>query len=103
MDDIQTLIWKNIEIGSITNIRMDMWYIEGVYIPNHTVSSANFIKLVSKFNGEKIIKDPSKGTIVVMKDLESQTNCLVLGLSGIELFLRIASDDIAEWIIKAGK
>ena len=97
--DILTLEWENAAIGTISEMQMDMWYIEAVFTSNKTEHAANFEKLASKLMLEETYADPLKGIIVAIKGLESTTDCLVLSLSGDEIFLRmIISEAGKDWL-----
>jgi hypothetical protein len=91
--DILTLEWKNAAIGTISAMQIDMWYIEAVFTSNKTEHAANFEKLASKLKLEETYADPLKGMMISMKGLESITDCLVLSLSGNEIFLRIITGE----------
>lgn len=103
MENLYSILWRGVEIGIFEARSSDMWYIDGLWKPHDTQEAKSFDKLVSSFNSQEVMKDPTKGTRVVCKIASTDTsfNALVISLENGNLFIKQIIDEKAiEWLIK---
>ena len=101
MTDSYIVTWRSAEIGRLSNLIWDMWYIDGFWKSNGSEAAQNFERLAAKFKSDEIIKTPIKGTIITLKnedDFTESSNFLVLVLHKDTLGARLVSDEIAAWV-----
>lgn len=100
-----TIIWKDQEIGTVTDIVMDMWYLDANWQPNLSDAAVDFDKVTSSFNPEDIIRDPAKGLVVSLiysYEPSKQDYYLVLSTEGSKIFMRLISDETASALQSKG-
>ncbi|WP_299769071.1 hypothetical protein [uncultured Dokdonia sp.] len=98
-----TVLWKNEVIGQLTSATLDMWYLEGTWVPNTTQLSKNFTTLVSSFDAMSVITDPTMGIRALLEDQNSnQTPIVVISLEEKwKLSVRLVINEPAiEWLIQ---
>ena len=86
-----TVVWKEVEIGEISDLSSDMWYLDGRWQSNKTETSKEFEVLLSTFDPKSILNDPSKALkTVLVKSGENQRKlyCLAMSLKDDYLSLR---------------
>jgi hypothetical protein len=94
--------WRGNEIGEIHDPISDMWYLEGEWVNNGTKESEEFEALVKSFTPREILKEPSKGTRILLAGAEGDksTHALIMGLADKSLLLRrIFEKETIEWLI----
>lgn len=97
------IIWKNTEIGYLMNAMPDMWYLEGIYHPNSTELSKQFVDLVSEFNAKLVMTDPTKGIRAKLKVCDEELiNVAIISLGkNNELFVRqVMNEQGISWLIE---
>lgn len=96
------LIWKGKAVVKATIISMDMWYVESDLEPDQTDHSHIFRNIATKLNRDDVIKNPQKGMTVELNNETSSigNRFLVLELKNSKLFMRLVSDEIADWVDK---
>jgi hypothetical protein len=103
MQNQADIFWKNELVGQINNLQLDMWHLNGNWTSQKTKTSNEFEKLVSKFNPNKIIKNPIQGTRVLIKYSHNneEVHALVLSLkSGTLMLKQVIMDEAVKWLIK---
>jgi len=97
------IIWKDSEIGFLTDVRPDMFYLEGIYHPNATILSKEFADVASKFDAREVMSDPTRGirAKLQIKD-EEPINVVVLSLGNKnELFVRqVFNEQSIDWLLQ---
>jgi hypothetical protein len=92
MADTFTIMWKEVEIGELFDLSMDMWYLEGKWQSNGTNTSKEFEDLLSTFDPKSILNDPSKAlkTVLFTKSADNRRKlyCLAMSLKDNYLSLR---------------
>ncbi len=95
--------WRKELIGHLTVSAVDMWYWDCLWQSNHSPHATDFEKLASSFNIQEVMKNPAKGTLVVLTTEQNpgdQVYALVLFLDNNLLSIRIAgSNDGKQWMI----
>lgn len=94
--------WRGNKIGEIHDPILDMWYLEGVWVNNGTKESEEFEALVKSFTPREILKEPFKGTRILLAGTEGDksTHALVMGIENESLLLRrIVEKGTIEWLI----
>lgn len=103
MEDGFKIIWRNVDIGRFEVSGVDMWYLEGNWVPNNTKEAESFEALASNFNVAEVWKNPTKGTKIILKS-ESDAegiHSLVLSLQNKFLSVRqVMTEDAVKWLIK---
>jgi len=97
------IFWRDKEIGNITDLETDMWYCNCTWNANESNEATEFRRLVSNFVTDEIMKDPAKGTRVIVKYTGSNeiTNALVISLEEDSLFIRNILDTVAvKWLVE---
>ena len=99
-----TINWRDKVIGHFIVLSSDMWYWEGRWEPNENTASSFFQELVTPFNATDILKDPVKGTRIVLTNEKApykHIQSLVISLSDGILFIRTcATQEAEQWLIK---
>jgi hypothetical protein len=54
------ILWRKIDIGELTEVSTDMWYLEGKWTPNGTPESKEFINELRCYNPKDILENPRK-------------------------------------------
>lgn len=96
------LKWKDNQVGCITDITMDMWYLEGNWLPNQSNECFEFENVASILNETEILENPLKGIVVSLQYNNSSqienNYCLVISLSKDRIFLRIIRKESAAYL-----
>lgn len=103
MENNAIISWKGEEVGTVSNIMNDMWYLDADWKPNHSDVSSRFLNIASKLKGEDVIKEPSKGLIARLQYNETSSNShyvLILSVDRSKIFMRSISDEIAAYADK---
>jgi len=91
MNDSFIVKWNEAEVGEISNIRNDMWYLDGVWNSYETSSSQSFEKELKEFDTSGFLKDPTKALRVTLTNKNDSANilyCLALLLEDKSISLR---------------
>lgn len=91
MAETYTIIWNGNVIGSISDLRADMSFFEGIYIPAISTDAKTFAELITGFDIQVTFKDPNKGTNITLVSKNDPTismNFIVLALLDNLLSLR---------------
>ena len=96
------IIWRGSEIGNYENIVFDMWYIEGDWISNNSISANEFQATASKLDAKKVMNDLKCGMKIFLHD-NSLTNppvlAIVYSLDKKFLFVRTVNEKEAiKWV-----
>ena len=86
-----TIKWSHSVIGNLSDISTDMWYISGIWSPNDTKETKEFINILSSYDRTLALNDPAKALRVILfspEDTEAKLYCIVLSLNENELLLR---------------
>ncbi|RZJ99867.1 MAG: hypothetical protein EOO46_21715 [Flavobacterium sp.] len=100
MENTAIISWKGEEVGTVSNIMNDMWYLDADWKSNQSDSSSRFMNLASKLKGEDVIKEPSKGLVARLQYNESSSSAhyvLILSVDQSKIFMRSISDEIAAY------
>jgi hypothetical protein len=100
MENLAKIKWKNIEVGTVTNISADMWYLEGDWFSNQSEYTSKFEDITSKLKADEIIKSPFKGIVAHIEFEDSNSgsqNVLVLSMEKSKIFIRLINDEIAAY------
>ncbi len=103
MEDNLNIIWRGQKVGRIENCIPDMWYLEGNWILDKTAIANDFEKLVLSFDPKQVMRDPTKGTRVILVDEDNlgETHALIHSLTDGSLFLRrVFHDDAIKWLLE---
>lgn len=71
--------WRNEEVGSFDVKGIDMWYLEGEFVPNDTALAKEFNDLVKTFDFKKVFKNHKLGTTIEMTNEEGIITSIVQG------------------------
>ncbi|MBS1603167.1 MAG: hypothetical protein JST42_10905 [Bacteroidetes bacterium] len=66
---IYKVIRNDYEIGEISDLSQDMWYIEGKWTPFHTYLSIEFEEKLKTFDPEMMVQNPENGLEVVLQNI----------------------------------
>jgi hypothetical protein len=69
MNLIYKVIWNNDEIGEISDLSRDMWYIEGTWTPFHTGLSIKFEEKLKSFDPKLFVQNPEIAPKVVLQNI----------------------------------
>ncbi len=100
MKNLAIIEFKNIEIGIVTNITMDMGYLEGIWYSNQSEQALNFEGIVSKNIVKDIFESPLKGTLAKIRFSDSNANgqyVLIISLEESMLFMRLINEETAAY------
>lgn len=100
MENTAIILWKGEEVGTVSNIMNDMWYLDADWKPNHSDVSSRFMDLAFKLKGEDVIKEPSKGLVAQLRYNETSSSShyvLILSVDKSKIFMRSISDDVAAY------
>lgn len=87
-DDYQ-IYWNNELVGLLSDSRPDMWYLEGKWISNKTVSSKSFELAVKESSSKDVFNNLSRGVEISLQDFEgNMTLAIVIILRYTDIFLR---------------
>jgi hypothetical protein len=103
MGDIFEVWWRGVLIGIFEVIAVDMWYQDGIFRPNTTPDAGKFKTMITSFKASTVIKDPTKGTCIILRSIDSgsELNALVLCFVDTTLSIRLVVDKEAiQWLIK---
>jgi thiol-disulfide isomerase/thioredoxin len=103
MENSGIIIWKDETIGTVTNIILDMWYMDADWIPNNSETTLKFEELASKLKDNEVIKEPSNGIVALLKYNEAPSNShsvLILSIDNSKIFMRSISDEVASYADK---
>lgn len=100
MENSASISWKGNEVGRVSNVMNDMWYLDADWFSNESENALRFEEIASKLNAEEVIKSPLKG-IIALLDYGGSTSdpqkVLVLKLEESKIFMRIVSDELAAY------
>src|ERR1044072_766089 len=88
---IYKVIWNDNEIGEISDLSRDMWYIDGTWTPFHTYLSIEFEQKLKSSDLKKLMQNPENALRVVLQDISEPSSylyCLAMGFDGKVLLLR---------------
>lgn len=100
MENSAIILWNDKEVGKVSNIINDMWYLEADWLSNKSEHSFKFATIASKLKAEEIIKAPFKGMVAQLKYDNSSSNAenvLILSLDKSRIFMRSISDEVAAY------
>jgi len=103
MEDSFDIIWRSKKVGRIENCMPDMWYLEGTWVPYSTAIAKEFEKLIATFDVKEVMNDPKKGTRVILKldNSETETHALIHSLTDGLLFLRrVFEKEAINWLVR---
>ena len=98
MSNSGTIMWKEQEIGTVTDIVMDMWYLDASWQLNLSDTAVDFTKLTASFNSEDIIRKPERGLVVTLRYSEARSKedyYLVLSTDRTRIFMHLINDETA--------
>ena len=99
MNNFDELFWKGRVVGKAKIDTMDMWYIDAEWKPYPSEYARTFQNIASQLKAEKVIRNPDKGIIVELCRSEGAiTKYLVLKLVDSMLYMRVISDEVANWV-----
>ena len=103
MTDELKVHWRGNDVGKMSDLQPDMWYVDGSWTPTSTPESDAFEALVGEFNVKSVMDDPTKGTRIMIFDSNdpdhSGTDALVCSLSDGRLFIRrVHKPEAVEWL-----
>jgi hypothetical protein len=91
MGHIYKVIWNDNEIGEISELSMDMWYIEGKWSPFYTGLSIKFEEKLKASDPKVLIQTPENALRVVLQNIakpSARLYCLATFFDGKSLSLR---------------
>ena len=92
MNESFVVTWNGIEVGEITHLTNDMWYLDGTWNSYKNSASSNLEQELSNFNKSDFLKDPSKVAKVILTNKDDSTNklyCLAMFLEDKNISLRM--------------
>lgn len=99
MNNFDELFWKGRAIGKAKIDTMDMWYMDAEWKPYPSEYARKFQSIASQLKAEKVIRNPDKGIIVELRHSEGTiSKYLVLKLVDSMLYMRVISDEVANWV-----
>lgn len=81
--------WRGEDVGSYVIESVDMWYLDGLFIPNNTHMAKEFSDLVKSLKYEEVFLNHNLGILVELSDDKGLTKALILGYFGETLGIRI--------------
>ncbi len=66
---IYKVIWNENEIGEISELTRDMWYMEGNWKPFHTYLSVEFEEKLKAFDPKLFVQNPEIAPRVVLQNI----------------------------------
>lgn len=88
---IYKVIWNENEIGEISELANDMWYIDGKWSQFHTFLSIAFEEKLKSFDPKILMKNPENGLPVILQNIadpQTKLYCLAIFMDGQTLSLR---------------
>lgn len=102
MGDLYQVWWRGVQVGEFEVIAIDMWYQDGNWLSNASAEARQFETLILTFNASDTMKNPSKGTRIILRPLDSpsEINALVIAFDRNILMIRLILDEKAvQWLI----
>ncbi|MFT3705236.1 MAG: hypothetical protein QM802_22910 [Agriterribacter sp.] len=97
------IIYQGEQVGTVTNIIVDMWYLDADWKSNDSPTAERFANLASRLAAKKVMEDFSKGIVALLKHDDapsSNQNVLIMSLDSGKIFMRRISEDLARQIDK---
>lgn len=91
MEHTYKVIWNDNEIGEISDLSRDMWYIDGIWTPFHTYLSIEFEQKLKSSDLKKLMQNPQNALRVVLQNISEPSaylHCLAMGFDEKVLLLR---------------
>jgi hypothetical protein len=76
MEHIYKVICNDNEIGEISELSRDMWYIEGKWTPFHTYLSVEFEEKLKAFDQKLFVQNPEIAPRVVLQNIAAPSTRL---------------------------
>lgn len=92
-------MWKDKEVGRVSNLMNDMWYFEGDWLPMDSEHAANFIEMARKLDAKKVMSRFEKGILALLQfdGLSPESmKILIVCLIDSKIVMRMISDGIAD-------
>lgn len=101
MNNSGIISWQGEQVGMVTNITSDMWYLDAGWEPISGNSYLKFNEIAAKLNAKNVINDFTKGMVATLSYTDMPANTqyvLILSLDEEMIFMRTLDEVTAAYI-----